>query len=270
MSGKYFKYTFWSACSLFLVCCNSQVNKQQHSFTNSSSQTIVKDSSKQRLPVNWVALDTIVGKDTIKMVIYGDTIIKCSLNQLADTLYNHYIITGSWDKKDIDAGALQSNTDKLILVPGSKKPRQFILNDTMLIISICDWKGRALLYLLNRTPNSICFAKKSEKNPVGAEGYYVYVDIKNDVIIDYGDRIHPGGDNGDGNIYAPYKIERFRIKNRRFVYSDCDTSFYKQFLKLDMDSLKDVRTFYEIIAHKENWKRNKYVDRYSIPIESNE
>lgn len=76
MSGKYLKYTFWSACSIFLVCCNLPVNHQKSKNTNDSSSDIAKNQSKQKPPVDWVALDTIVGKDTIKMVVYGDTINK--------------------------------------------------------------------------------------------------------------------------------------------------------------------------------------------------
>ena len=68
-------------------------------------------------------LDTVAGKDTLKVVLFRDSMIRCSINNLADT-FNAARDYMHWDTSFSDY--LSYNVAP-ILIPGEKKPKKFIL-----------------------------------------------------------------------------------------------------------------------------------------------
>jgi hypothetical protein len=244
-----------------LISCHSSAPKAavQSVQKKDTVKAVVQKADKKEAPHFLITIDTIVNKDTLKVVWCENGLIKCSLNQLLDSIINPNV---SWDIRDA-ISQLDGGLDR-ILVPYNRKPRKFILNDEVVLISLVDWKGRANLFILNRTKTSLKFAKEDDCNPICKESTYIYVDLKHNIIINHGgqDKYEHGkySDAGnDASSNSPYWIYRYQITNRHFVQTKLDTLFFKEFLKIDVNDCNGAQIFYNIIAHRESRELDKYM-----------
>jgi hypothetical protein len=249
-------------CVVALTSCHSSANKGTgQSVQKKDPVKVVSQSAAPQKPTDtYVILDTVVKRDTIKVVLYNGTMIRCSVNQFSDT-YNAASNNQQWDNL---FEQYCHNNAPFIFIPNQKKPQKFILNDSLLIIPVPSSSptGGMLLFLLNRTKNSLVFSKPDDDNPVIHAPYYIYVDIKNNTIIDHDrkeiyDEEEYSGDEQNGR----FVVYRYKISNKHFIRSDVAASYLKQFNGADFieDSTgSHERTFYNYVASHENWKRDKY------------
>ncbi|HTA27973.1 MAG TPA: hypothetical protein VK809_09295 [Bacteroidia bacterium] len=263
--GAFFTVSVLLSYGIALIGCQQGKKKAtEKSVKADSGNVFVKPQDKNTDSHFLIPIDTIIGKDTIKVKWYQNGLVCCSLNSMSDTITNTDV---KWDP--VDFKYLKEEGLKRIILQGEQVPLNLVMSDKIIIINLVDWKGRAVLFLLNRTINEIKFTKQDEFNPIAEESGYVYVDLKNGVILDHGrqDNYDHGknADAGDDKWEgSPYWIYRFKIKDNRFVQTDLDTSFFKEFLKLDLGSMEDNRTFYTILLKKENWQRDRYVTSGTI------
>ena len=256
---KYWLLIILFGCGVAFAGCHSSADKRSVLKIQKRDTVKVITESKKKAPDRYVILDTVAGKDTIRVVLYNNTMIKCTLNNLSDT-YNAANEYQYWDTS-------YANYSKYnvapIIVPGKRNPVKFILNDTMLLMSIesSNTTGGMMLFLLSKTKNSLKFASEDSANPIILRPFYIYVDIRNNIIIDHDYReIYDDYDHAGDEEYGRYLIYRFRIVKKRFIQTDLDASFFNGFEKLDMEDnpIGDSRTFYNIILKNENWKRDRY------------
>lgn len=246
----------WLACAAVLVSCHSGKNKSaanaiQHKDT---AAIVVKKESEKKPPESFLILDTIVKNDTLKVLWYQNGSIKCLLNGFSDSIEDADI---SWDIRD-SLSQLADGFNRII-TPYNHKPLKFLLNNKVLLFTLVDWKGRANLFLLNRTKTALKFAQQNDDNPICRESGYVYVDLKHNNILEHGrqdrrehDKQADALDDTSSNV--PYWIYQYKITDKHFVQTDLDTAFFKEFLKIDVDEAKGARIFYTIIAQRQNWK----------------
>jgi len=242
-----------------LVACHSSENKepQQDIQKKDIVKSVIGKEASKKLPDSFLILDTIVGGDTLKVVLYDRTRLRCSLNNLSDTIN----IKQSGIGWDTSYSSYINDNVAPILIPGIKKPQKFILNDSLLLLPICDGNWRTLLYLLNITKSSLKFSGEDVVYTLLTSSYYIYVDLKNNTIINYADRIYIDTViNGISRQIRRYPIFRYKIINKKIVQINSAISYFKEFNQLEMDNNKQkhVRTFYNTIVQRENWKRDKY------------
>ncbi len=205
----------------------------------------------------FVILDTVVGSDTMKFTMYGDSLVKCSINRLSDTSNcgGHF---EHWDSSFGDYG--------LIIVPDKMKLQKFILNDSILIVPVSygfmRMSGGVALFLLNRTKYSLKFAPVNTDNPCRIGSECPYVDIKSNQIIDYYyHAIYNDEDYGNGgDEHGRYMTFRSRIKNKQFVQADEIAASSKEIEKLELfdPGNSDLIAYYTLLAHHEDWNRDRY------------
>ena len=240
--------------TIAMASCHSSVSKQ--ALQNIEKKDTAKAISQQ-VSVSYMALDTIVDRDTIKVVLYGNTRIRCSINKLSDTIN----IAQSGINWDTSSESYINDDVMPILIPNEKKPVKFILNDSLLLLPICDGNARTLLYLLNRTKTSLKFSGQDMAYSLLTSSYYIYIDLKHNTIINYADEIYLDTlVNGIEEQIRRYPIFRYKIEHKRIVQINSAVCYFKEFEQLDMkdNELKDVQTFYNIILHHEDWEHDKY------------
>ncbi len=252
---RFFYFSF-----VILVGCHCAVKKdtaQGLQKKEAVKYAVHKEAPQKSYPI-FDVFDTIIKKDTIKVVLYNQTMIKCSLNQLYDTFNAEHEGIG-WDTQYYSYHNIAP-----ILVPGEKKPENCLLNDSIMIIPICNWRGNTILFLLNRTNKSLKFAKGNGTNPIYEGSYYIYVDLKNNIIIGHGMRSMYDNSNGI-TVWTPYKISRYRIEYKHFVRTDLDTSSYKELVNADgIEFYKGAMKFYNIVLHHISWERDKYTENSKL------
>ena len=256
-------------CVWALTSCHSPANKGngQGVPKKDTVKTIAQAPPQKKATGAFVILDTVAGKDTLKVVLFRDSMIRCSINNLADT-FNAGPLNLYWDTSSFKNGNLAPS----IIVPGYKKPRGFILNDSLLLITVPSWRGNMALFLLNRTKTSLRFTKRNKDNPIFHTPYYIYVDMKNNISIDHdGGKVYDDEDVGDyGQEHGRFLIYRYKIEpfhtghtggDKHFVQTGLVASSLKELDRMyTVDDSKDSneRAFYNIIVHNENWKRDRY------------
>lgn len=255
---------------LMAAGCHSPVKKEEGKVAAKPAPVVTQkepariEQTPSALPGTYVSLDTVVHHDTIKVVLYNNTMIKCSLNRLSDT-YNAAQNSEDWEhNRDFPGQDNIPNRVDAILVPGIKKPQKFILNDSLLIIPVASsfTTGGILLFVLERTKKKLSFPKGDKANPIIQGPEYIYVDLKKNVIIGHdGNEIYDDEENAGDGEPGRFLIYRYKISNRHFVLTDVVASYIKQFDEglLTVDTVGSYeRAFYNFIIKHENWQRDKY------------
>jgi len=237
-------------CVWALTSCHSPANKGngQGVPKKDTVKTIAQAPPQKKATGAFVILDTVAGKDTLKVVLFRDSMIRCSINNLADT-FNAARDYMHWDTSFSDY--LSYNVAP-ILIPGEKKPKKFILNDSLVVIPLCVGNSNMQLYLLNKTKKSLKFALKNGFNVFYSSSFYSYVDLKHNTIINYADRIYIA--RGPGEDHWVFPVFRYKIAHKHIVEINSSAVYFKEFERLDMENTDDIRTFFNNIVHHFNWK----------------
>ena len=205
-------------CVVALTSCHSPANKGngQGGAKKDTVKTIAQAPPPNKATSTFVILDTVAGRDTIKVVLYRDSMIRCSINNLSDTFnaardYMHW---------DTSYSNLINEEVAPILIPRKKKPAKFILNDSLFIFPLFNENFRTKLYLVNRTKTSLKFAENGLAGSYSSS-YYIYVDLKKNIIytlsaIDYSDS---SGTNPK-KPHFPYEFDRYKIFGKHLVNTE--------------------------------------------------
>ena len=258
-----------------LLCCAAIVSSWQFSSGKKGGQqndTTIAQVAPRKVSVittradedgdadpyeTFVVLDTIVGRDTVRFVLFDDSLISCSINNLRDT-FNSGGKLAHWDSSFANKG--------LIMVPGRKRRQELILNDSILIVPVhygfMSFSEGVALFLLNRTRASLKFARGDENNPIRFGSHFPYVDIKgNQVISCYYRQMYNDQDAGNGgDEHGRYELYRFRIEHKQFVKTNYAVSCSKELERVPMYDPEDsdLMAFYTLIAQHEDWLRDRY------------
>ena len=251
------KYWLLIFVTFFFASCNYYRDKGdvQKVTKKDSVKAIVKAEPEKKVMGTYLIIDTIAGKDTIKVVLYNSTMIKCSVNSFSDTI--NVVQNGiNWDTSYSE---YSKNEEAPILIPGIIKPQKFISNDSLLLIPVCDGNFRTQLYMINRKRNGIKFSGHDVVYTLFTSSHFIYIDLNHNVILNYADKIYIDTlVNGVEEEISRYPIFKYKIEHKQIVQTNSAISYFKQFDKLDMEKLNDIRAFYDIILQKENWKRDRY------------
>lgn len=256
MPGSKIKYIVLGVVAM--ASCHSPTKKEAvQTVANPAPVVIQKESTPivntpTASPGTYVILDTIIRRDTLKVVLYDKTMIRCSFNRLSAVLDARSEVR-AWDSSYAICNCM--------LPPNKWKPVNLIMNDSLLIISTtCGYMamdGATHIYLLYRTKKSLKFAKG--KNPIAQYPCTMYVDLKNNTIMGYyyHEIYDDEPDAGEGQ-YGRWLVGRYKIINRSFVFMGTAAVYYPQYDEVDLDNDSTLRPFYKTVIQKENWKRDSY------------
>ena len=222
--------------SIFFLLSCSHIDKQTLGSNNLENVRLTADSSVVKSEKNEEIqlLDTVINKSNVSIKWFSNGKIKVKLNGYSDSI--------KWFPFDEFSDKIDHSA---IILKGNKQPERIVMNDSLIVFSIIDFKGRAVLFLINRMSNgSIKFSKNQNNciNPIINESAFLYIDLKNEFVINHG-----GREQGPDSMGNSFYIFSYRMKDHCFILSKKYKSKNKKNDKLDLSNFKDAAIFYKNI-----------------------
>ena len=201
-----------------------------------------------------ILLDTMTAKNKIQVYYDNRGWIIATFNKTTDTF--------DWGEKWIGYEWWRGNEDNKIIVPGGKRPVSYILNDTMLVISLCDIYRYTSLFVLRRYADSLVFID----DQLSTTTDYLYVDLKNNSVLEQAGRLSDGcrlNYEDDYSRTIPFTVNRYKIEADSFLQTDSVKLLSKELNNIDdPDSYKGSKSFYNSVLHSNKLKQNNHNHSY--------
>ena len=194
-----------------------------------------------------LVIDTILAKGTFKLIWYSNGQIKASLNNMTAT------------RKFFPYEELIKNKSHQSLVLSANILTNFIIEKDYLLFSLTDFKGRANIFGIHFSNGKMFFYTSQSPflNPIVNESSYLFVDVKNNIILNSSKRkvidvdINPQG----WDFYIFNYTDSTFYRNKKVFISNID-------LKIDNDlqlNSSNVFLFYQSVFEK--LKREQIIQR---------